>query len=724
MSLQDIKIKNEYRSFTDNMVNDFYIPVLEKATRYDRAVGFFSSTALIEITRGLAGLIRNKGRVRIIASPRLSEEDIEAIHYGYKSREEVVEEKLLNSFDTETDYFAKKRLNLLANLISDGVVDIKIALIKDNQSIGIFHEKMGIVEDIEGNKIAFSGSLNETGTAFSHNYESIDVFRSWTYENDRVEAKDEAFDQIWNSKAKNVITIDFPDIAKEKLESYKVEEIDLVLDAQEEYVIKSALKERKEINGPVIPEEVHLREYQLEAIKKWEINGYNGVFDMATGTGKTITGLAAAAALAKSLKYKVAVVIVCPYQHLVDQWVEDIEAFNMKPIIAHSASKQKSWKKRLEQQIESFNLEVTDHFCLVTTNATFSSDFVQNLLKSMKSNLLLMVDEAHNFGAEHLQTKLLPNAQYRLALSATINRHNDEEGTQSLFSYFGEKCIEYTLEMAINNGMLTPYYYHPIPVFLTPDELLEYQELTLQIAKAVRKDKYGKVTFSESAKFLLLKRARIVAGAEEKIFKLEKEIRKYQDEFHILVYCGATTINDPDYREGSADEEERRQIDVVTNLLGNKLNFKVSKFTSEESAEEREGLKKSFSQGDHLQSLIAIRCLDEGVNIPSIKTAFILASSTNPKEYIQRRGRVLRKFKGKKHAVIYDFITLPLPFEQIGDLSPEEIQSMQSLPLREIERMKDFAAIAENSSIADRLISEIKEYYNLNKEEEEYNEFI
>ncbi|MGK7376926.1 DEAD/DEAH box helicase family protein [Planococcus sp. 1R117A] len=724
MNLQDINIKNEYRSFTDNMVNDFYIPVLEKAVRYDRAVGFFSSTALIEITRGLAGLIRNKGKVRIIASPRLSEEDIEAIHFGYKSREEVIEEKLLVSLNTETDYFAKKRLNLLANLISDGVIDIKIALIKDNKSIGIFHEKMGIVEDSDGHKIAFSGSLNETGTAFSHNYESIDVFRSWTHEKDRVEAKDEAFDQIWNSKAKNIETIDFPDIAKEKLESYKVEEIDLVLDAQEEYVIKSALKERKEINGPIVPDEVHLREYQLEAIKKWEIHGYNGVFDMATGTGKTITGLGAVAELAKSLRYKLAVVIVCPYQHLVDQWVEDIELFNMKPIVAHSASKQKSWKKRLEQQIESFNLEVTDHFCLVTTNATFSSDYVQKLLKSVKGNLLLMVDEAHNFGAEHLQTKLLPNAHYRLALSATINRHNDEEGTQSLFNYFGEKCIEYTLEMAINNGMLTPYYYHPIPVFLTPDELLEYQELTSQIAKAVRKDKSGKVTFSESAKFLLLKRARIVAGAQEKILKLENEIKKYKDDSHILVYCGATTINDPDYREGSSDEEERRQIDVVTNLLGNKLDFKVSKFTSEEPAEEREELKKAFSRGDHLQSLIAIRCLDEGVNIPSIKTAFILASSTNPKEYIQRRGRVLRKFKGKKHAVIYDFITLPLPFELIGDLSPEEIQSMQSLPLREIERMKDFAAIAENSSVADTLISEIKENYNLNKEEEEYNEFI
>lgn len=724
MSLQNIELKNEYRSFSDNMVKDFYIPVLEEAVRYDRAVGFFSSTALIEITRGLAGLIKNKGQVRIIASPRLSKEDIEAIYYGYKSREEILEENLLNSFEKNLDFFAKKRLNLLANLISDGIIDIKIALIEDNESIGIFHEKMGIVEDSNGNKIAFSGSLNETGTAFSHNYESIDVFRSWAYEKDRVIAKDEAFQQIWNNKAKNVLTIDFPQLAIEKLDSYKTEEIDLVLDAKEEYVIQKSREERKKIIGPVIPLEVRLREYQLEAIKKWKFNEYNGIFDMATGTGKTITGLGAAAELAKSLNYKIAIVIVCPYQHLVDQWVEDIELFNMKPIIGHSASRQKEWKKRLDQQVESYNLDVINHFCLVTTNATFSSDFVQNLLASINTNLLLIVDEAHNFGAGHLQTKLLPNAQYRLALSATIERHNDEDGTEKLFKYFGQKCIEYTLEMAINNDMLTPYYYYPIPVFLTPDELEEYQELTSQISKAIRKDKSGKITFSESAKFILLKRARIVAGAQEKIIKLEAEIKKHKNESHILVYCGATTINDPYYQEGNLDEEEKKQIDIVTNLLGNKMDFKVSKFTSEESAEEREELKIEFSKGDHLQSLIAIRCLDEGVNIPSIKTAFILASSTNPKEYIQRRGRVLRKHKGKQHAVIYDFITLPIPFELLGDLTSEEIHSIQSLPLREIGRMKDFASIAENSSVADKLIDVIKEYYELNREDEEYDELL
>lgn len=723
MSFKNLTLKNEYRSFEDNMVEDFYIPILNESIRYDRAVGYFSSTALIEITKGLSNFIKNNGKIRIIASPKLSDEDIEAIRYGYKTKDEVVTSNVLSSFEKEFNIFEKKRLNLLAHLISKDILDIKIALIEDNNGIGIFHDKMGIVEDKEGNLIAFSGSLNETANAFSHNYESIDIFRSWTYERERVESKYNTFKNIWNNTAKNITTMEFPEVVHEKLQSYKIEEFDLDIDKVESYLLAREIEERTRIDGPLLPSNITLRDYQTKAIESWKNYGYQGIFNMATGTGKTITGLAAASHLAKVIDHKLAIVIVCPYQHLVDQWVEDIELFNMKPIIGHSASKQKKWKDRFRVAVESYNLEISNHFCFVTTNATFSSTFVQKELRTIERNLLLIVDEAHNFGADHLNSKLIPNAKYRLALSATIYRHNDEEGTESLFAYFGNICIEYTLKMAIQNDMLTPYYYYPIPVFLNEEELHEFRELTKKIGSMIRKDRFGRVKLSESAKMLLLKRAKIIAGASEKITALEKIIKNYSDKSHILVYCGATTITDPNYVEGKSDEDEKRQIDIVVNLLGNKLNMKVSKFTSEESASEREVLKESFDKGEHLQALVAIRCLDEGVNIPSIKTAFILASSTNPKEYIQRRGRVLRKFKGKKFAEIYDFITLPIPFNQLSDFTDEEILSLRSLPFREIERMQDFASVAENSSVADDLINTIRENYLLNREELVIDEF-
>jgi superfamily II DNA or RNA helicase len=218
---------------------------------------------------------------------------------------------------------------------------------------------------------------------------------------------------------------------------------------------------------------------------------------------------------------------------------------------------------------------------------------------------------------------------------------------------------------------------------------------------------------------LLIKRARIVAGAAEKITRLKEKIEDYKDDNHMLVYCGATTMHDVDYQEGKPPVDEARQIDIVANMLGNDLHMRVSKFTSEEDAEERERIKDDFAAGTQLQALVAIRCLDEGVNIPSIKTAFILASSTNPKEYVQRRGRVLRKFPGKEYATIYDFVTLPIPLDDVSQYDPDVIESVRSLAKREIDRIKDFAAIAENPYDSDFLIADMQREYDIDPEAQE-----
>lgn len=717
MSFRILEVKSEYRSFQDNVVEDFYIPVLEKAIRYDRAVGYFSSTSISDITKGIIGLVKNNGKIRIITSPRLSEEDIEAIKFGYKKREEIINNSFSNVFEEPLNEFQKRRLNLLATLISRGIIEIKIALIDDGNTIGMFHEKMGIIEDFEGNKIAFTGSLNETTNAFNHNYESIDLYKSWTYELERVQSKEKAFEDIWNNRAKNIITLTLPEITLDKLKEYVQPDLDEDID-KDEY-LKVELKEDLK-DKVVFPNEIELRDYQVEAIDKWEQNNFRGIFDMATGTGKTLTGLAAAARLSEKLDHKIAIVIVCPYQHLVDQWVYDVKKLNLNPIIGHSSSPQKKWKEKFKRTVESYNLDIKKNFCLITTNASFSTPLIQNLLKTIDQNLLLIVDEAHNFGAAHLQKQLLKNAEYRLALSATIKRHNDEDGTQSLFDYFGKICLNYTLEMAIVNGMLTPYYYYPVVVALTESELQQYKELTAKIIKAFKKDKNGKLIPTEQAKMLLIQRARIVAGAENKIQELKKIIEKdYLNESQILIYCGATTINDPDYGKADAFQEEKRQIDVVTNLLGNILGMRVGRFTSEESALEREGIKELFSKGRELQALAAIRCLDEGVNIPSVKNAFILASSTNPKEYIQRRGRVLRLAPEKSHANIYDFITLPFDFKEIDQLTDEEIINVAGLAKREVHRMEDFASLAINSINAVNLIDQIKTVYKITNKKEE-----
>lgn len=715
MGFLNIDIKSEYRSRLDNVIKDFYVPVLKQAVLYKRAVGFFSSTALVEMSAGICGLVKNGGKIQLIASPHLSANDIEAINNGLKRRDDVIEEALIRQLSEPIGAEETARLNLLSNLIAAGVLEIKIAFLETDNTVGMFHEKMGLMYDNDQNIIAFSGSMNESFNAFRQNYEAVDVFTSWTRDENRVMAKQAAFNAMWNDYEPSIRVRDFPKVADLIVKKYRTDNnTDLSLD-EKSFDAESNDESfaTKADNGPHIPSKVKMRPYQIEAINSWAEKDYRGIFDMATGTGKTYTALAAIATLYKATSNNLAVFIVCPYQHLVEQWKDDIVAFGMKPIVCYSASSQRNWKERLKTAATSFNIGVQNHFCVVTTNATFSSDYVQGIVKKMRGNVLLVVDEAHNFGAENLSTTLMDNMKYRLALSATIDRHGDPEGTSKLYAYFGEKCIEYTLKDAIDNKMLTPYYYYPVVVSLSETELEEYLDLTAKIRKNVHPDKRGKVVLSEYAKMLLIKRARLVSGAVEKIDVLRGLMQDYKDDNHMLVYCGATTMHDVDYKEGKAHADDIRQIDLVADLLGNELGMRVSKFTSEEDAAERERIKADFDEGEHLQAVVAIRCLDEGVNIPSIKTAFILASSTNPKEYVQRRGRVLRLFKGKTHAVIYDFITLPFALELTNQVEPEVLESGKSLALREIVRMKDFAAIAENPFDSDDLISQIQSAYGI-----------
>lgn len=727
MSFRDIELKPEYRSRLDNVIRDFYNPVLKQAVTYKRAVGFFSSSALLSLTAGICGLIENGGSIQMIASPRLSPEDIEAINDGIRRRDEVIKEALLRELKEPKGKFEEARLNLLSNLIASGRLDIKIAFLEDDNTVGMFHEKLGLMYDSDGNIIAFSGSMNESANAFTNNYEAIDVFASWTQDADRVYTKRSAFNAMWEDYEPSIKVIDFPDVKEEILRRYRVNNrIDTQLDDDPTVVDITPVVEPITPVGPMIPSHIHMRPYQIDAIEEWVNRNYVGIFDMATGTGKTYTALAAVSRLFADKHQNLAVLIICPYQHLVEQWKEDIVAFGMKPIVCYSASSQRNWRERLKTAVSSFNLGVQDHFCMVSTNATFSINYVQGLIAKLSGNVVLVVDEAHNFGAANLSQTLLPHIPFRIALSATIDRHGDPEGTQKLYDYFGEKCIEYTLKDAIDNDMLTPYYYHPVPVSLNEEELGNYLDLTNKIRKNIHANKDGKVILNEYAKMFLIKRARIVAGATEKISTLRHLMEDFKDENQILVYCGATTMHDVDYQEGKPPIDEARQIDIVAGMLGNDLGMRVTKFTSEENAEERERIKVDFAEGTHLQALVAIRCLDEGVNIPSIRTAFILASSTNPKEYVQRRGRVLRKFPGKRHAVIFDFVTLPVPLDEVRNYDSDVIESVKSLAKREIVRMKDFAAIAENPFDSDSLIAAIQRSYDIESDiiTEEVEEYV
>lgn len=705
MSLRDIQIDSEYRTLSCDMANDFYIPMLGEAILYKRAVGFFSSSALAAISAGIYELYENGGKIQLIASPRLSPEDIEAINDGYQQREKIIKGALKRQLEDCTDFCQQNRLNLLATLIAKGILDIRIAVTIGKKGIGIYHEKMGLIEDIEGNIVAFSGSMNETDTALHDNYEAIDVFCSWiSTDNKRVERKNQAFTKMWDGLDENICVMKFPEIEREFIEKYQMGDIDanLLKEGWAAYHVKPTF-------GLVKPEWLNLYDYQQEAIKNWQANDYCGIFDMATGTGKTLTALGAIAELCKNVK-RLAVIIVCPYQHLVEQWVEDIRAFGANPIIGYSGSSYTNYKRELKNRIFNFNYKITDFFCFITTNASFMSKAINEEIRKLTQDTILVVDEAHNFGAKNLQNTLQQDFTYRLALSATLERQGDEDGTTVLKNFFGNKCIEYGLERAIAEKKLTPYYYYPVIVYLTDEELEKYQLYTSKIIQNIvrRKDK---TIVTNLAKELMLKRARLVAGASEKIEKLREMANDFKNEKNMLIYCGATNVQGHD----NCSDDDIRQIDYISRMLNFDFGMRTAQFTSREDSKERKRRLEEFQNGE-IQALIAIKCLDEGVNVPAIKTAYILASTTNPKEYIQRRGRVLRLYPGKEAAYIYDFITLPRELTTVENTSSELAKSERALVVKEIRRMREFCHIALNPYETQMLIMDLRDIYNVTEE--------
>ena len=659
MTLKNLDIKLQYRTDDSNkIITEFYIPVLSNATEYYRAVGYFSSTLLISVSRGISKMIGKKGKIKIVTSPNLSIEDIEAIKKGYNEKK-IIEEAMIREFSNVEIVADKMRLNYLSQLIANGDLEIKVAVVKNNLN-GIYHEKIGIVIDENNDKIAFTGSLNETFAAYSCNFESIDVFCSWNGGNDlkRIEKKMVDFHNLWENKTDKIDVYDCPEAIKNKILEYRNTEI-----VKEEDLYYYNTEDKQEIYS--LPEWLELRDYQEEAIRSWIDNDGIGYFNMATGTGKTLTALSAIDYLIKyKNEKKVFVVIVCPYMHLVDQWSDDLEQFYTNYIKVFSTTK---WEKTLKKKVNRYNLGVLDLVVVVITNSSFMTSRFQKQMDCIEGDILIIVDEVHNAGTNRFSSYLDERYKYRLGLSATPERYFDEHGTSNIQNFFQKEVFKYDLEKAIIEGHLTEYFYYPEFVYLTDSEYEKYIILTKQAVKYM-KEKNGKMILTEKAKRIYIKRSRLIAGMEDKLVKLKTLFIDNNSSYYNLIYCGAT------YVEDEKSEEELRQIIAVSKMLGNELDMKVKKFTADESLAERNQIIKEFSDGISLQAIVAIKCLDEGVNIPSIKNAYILSSSSNPKEFVQRRGRVLRKYKGKDYSNIYDFIVLPRKLDAVHKANEKELK--------------------------------------------------
>ena len=631
MNFQSLRVKEFYDSDEDDILNDFYIPVLSNATKYDRLAGYFSSTSLAMSAKGMAEFIRNGGKMRLVTCMQLSEQDCKAINDGISRPEDVLARAIIGEFDN-ADNIRCNHVAALAWMVAQGTLEIKIAvpLARERRMYtgaldtnSIYHQKIGVLRDGAGNMMSFGGSINETGKAWTENIENYDAFYNWKPGQDAYVANHSTkFEKFWHGRAQNTKTFSLPEAVRMHL-------------------IKIAPKTITDAVGKLTSSGItqpELRPYQNDAVNAWLENGKRGIFEMATATGKTWTAMSCIKKVLES-ESPVLVVIACPHIHLITQWTGELNGWGMDSEPAHGSSV--LWETKLHNKVTRLNDGITKSMVIVTTHKTFANSKLTGLVESCRCRSLVVVDEVHGIGAEHSSGGLLDQYDYRLGLSATPKKYFDEEGTGRIFGFFEKVVFKFELDEAIKRGFLSRYLLYPHIVHMTDDESEKYDKASRSIAIEQSKEKPDR----DLLLLLLIKRANVLKTAKNKIEEFKVMMRSYKPD-HCLVYCA----------DGQLD-------DAADVLHDNGVLF--SRFTFRESKEEREKLLKEFALGIK-DALAAIKCLDEGVDVPSTKTAIILASSRNPVEFVQRRGRILRMHEGKDYAVIHDMIVVPreLPADQ------------------------------------------------------------
>ena len=686
-----IPIKRIYRSKADNLCKDFLIPLLARSKRYDRGVGYFSINILEELSEGLIPYIKNGGIIRIVTSVELKPEDLSIISQGYSIAKDKLTSLLVQEIERDIDEVNRLGLDLICNLIAAKIIEIKVAYLPDG---GIYHEKIGLLEDSNGNSIWFTGSPNETYNGYRKNVETLTVIKSWIDGVDDINEQKEYFENLWENKDNSIEVFDFPDAATNKLFSKYRESSDY-------YEVIKKIEESFDVPDNKVKK---LYPYQEDAIKYFLNNNYHGFYEMATGTGKTFTAV-------KTIQYinennicdPLYVVILVPQVDLQEQWKREFVSLGLQPYLFGGITESKDWE-------DDFNRSIIDFYTsngLIVSICIYDTYFskIQEKIDTVDIEKMIVVDEAHELSKNQVK-KLSDTYNYKLGLSATPERHSRLE-THNIVNYFtkGIDTYKYSIDEAIENNFLSHYEYHPIFINLIDEEFDEYKEKTKKLIielnrKPEEKDELKIQEISNE-------RASIVKKAKNKTAKLNEMIRSGKYNFcNSVVYCG----------QGKETDTDNRIIDIVTEYL-HQGGLKVSQFTSK--TKDRTRVLVEFENG-YYDTLIAIKCFDQGVDVPKLDKIYILSSDALIRQTIQRRGRVLRKCKetGKEIAYIFDMIALP-PNDLIEGIG------VKPLVAKEIKRMTEYARLADNKLYSFKLIDELVYKYNITEdsddEQETYN---
>ena len=712
--LRDLNFKGVYKSDQDNILDDFYLKALTTANSYDRAVGFFSASTISYAAQALSVFVRSGGNIRLILGAFSDKDDLAAVSEGYRQKEvsEKIGHELLTLIADVSDELFQNRFDTLSWLVAHGRLEVKIAL----RQRGMYHDKVGIIGDEAGDKIVFAGSANESTNALlpTHNYESINVFPTWRSElEDWYEPHIASFERLWKNESEATAVIDIPTAVKEKLISV-ARSLNYTPDPEIEAAIAARVMAKTDTTSgkPKEPATIHgepfrMKQHQLEALRAWKADGdFQGTFHLATGAGKTITAIHAIVKMSEKID-GLACVIAVPYQNLADQWVDILATFNIHPVKCYVS--RDNWDERLGNVAHELLMGSRKFAAVVVVNRTLKSSAFQSCLSKINGEKLLWIgDECHHHTSKAYEGFLPRHARYRIGLSATPEHYLDEERNERLAEFYGKIVSTYTLKQAIEDGVLTPYKYYPHLVDLTASEADEFVELSDQIGRIVARDRSANsIVMSSQLKALLMRRSRLIGSAAQKLPALKKVLSTEQPAQHTLFYCGDGTVEteESDELEIESGNLGQRQVEAVSSLL-HELGWDVSRFTSRESRSTRLDILDNFRLGI-IDAMVAIRCLDEGIDVPACSTAYILASSRDPRQFVQRRGRILRRSPGKELATIHDFIVvLPDDFETVSEYAKRLIKS-------ELTRVAEFSSLSQNRPEAYSTLSSILRQYDL-----------
>ena len=691
-------IRPAYEIPDDNLVGEILVPAMRLCDDLRIGAGFFSSRCLAQIAPGLAAFVNETGNtLKLMVSPILTNEDQDAIRRGICEPQTVLNETIKRLFEKarmSESAVERHTVETLAYLVASDRLQMRVVLMKQ----GMYHNKIWLLRS-GGQWLAVHGSGNATERGLLVNGEQMSIDRAWMdgeQSETRVNIFLEQWARRWNNQHPTSLTVEAGQ-ALEILRGYTGLIPPTTADFWEawhrdyeaglEPELPPGYRPGRVDHRLKIPETLIWREgrfaHQGTAVDALIENG-GGILSMATGSGKTRTALIAISEIQDRQTGHLCVVVLAPTRPLIRQWVEDIRSFCIEPVVLSGIE-----RERRQQELELLSVAFASinprTEILLLTNSLFmrQGSAVRSWLESLPDSVscILIADEVHNLGAPSFINNQPECFDRRIGLSATPIRQYDPDGTDQLFDFFGgPPRFEFSLGDAIEAGCLTPYRYYLHVVKLETDEMEYYEDLTEQLVRVgFRIDDDGRtVGLSERVARLLRDRRALVEQADAKLRVLEHKLTCIGAESvtKTLIYTSAKPVV----------PGKVRQITAVNEML-QRLNIISHQYTAEETGPSQSWkILDQFGSGDY-QVLTSMKVLDEGVDIPQTDTAFLLASSTVEREWVQRRGRILRHAPGKSVAHLHDFIVVPPSLD-----SP----SARSLLHSELRRASAFADLAEN----------------------------